>query len=451
MNNVLNKLRNNTNINNVLFSIIGLGLAYGALYAFYFSAAKTLATSFNDFFFEGLLITNFLKLLCSFGFDKFGLKSIGSIYEDVPSNFLSLMFKLLLVPLIFCTLIFTVIYFSFIIFQDSALLDSIIKYKYFILLGPLLAYNNVIAHYVRGFHERVMAFILQYGIIYSILTIIVIYTYIYSEEISLVMVYGIAIFVSITVGLMILAKHLIMHRKSESQSKTEFTFDKELLFLSGTTALTFFYSGMDVFLIKWLLPEFHTAPYIMANRIAFIAGIGLMATNNMLAPIVAKHHKANTIDLLGKAYIQNSNIAGFLSMIIIIVLLVILYPLVSFLGPDYNSLLVLVPVFLIARYMDSAIGGVNISLQMMDRAKLTFFIQLFVLLSSLPLYYYMISNYNTLGAAIANTVSLLAWNIFSFIYLKKIIASRMNISYAYKYLAVIIVVYLCVRIVVGIL
>lgn len=445
------KLKNNPNINNVAYSIIGLGLAYGALYSFYFSAAKTIPTSYNDYFFEGLLITNFLKLFCSFGFDKFGLKSIGSIYGDVPSNFLSLMQKLLVVPFLFCSATIIFLYGSFTLLGDLPIFSVLLKYKYFILLGPLLAFNNIIAHYIRAFHERIMAFMLQLGIIYSILTAVILYRYFFGEEVPLITTYFVAIVISIIIGLTILIKHIVYNKNQCGTHKEQFVFDRELFFLSGTTALTFFYSGMDVFLIKWLMPDLHTAPYIMANRIAFISYIGLMSTNNMLAPMVAKHYKASSLDALGKVYIQNSKIAGFLSMIIIIGLLIILYPIVVFLGPDYSSLLVLIPIFLFARYIDSAIGGVNISLQMMDRARQTFYIQLLVLLSSLPLYYYMISNYNTLGAAIANSVSLFAWNILSFLYLKKVIGTQMSITYLYKYLAVILSTYLCVRVVAGIM
>jgi len=445
------KLKNNPNIHNVAYSIIGLGLAYGALYTFYFSAAKTIPTSYNDYFFEGLLITNFLKLFCSFGFDKFGLKSIGSIYGDIPSNFLNLMRKLLVVPFLFCSGTIVILYVCFTLFGDLPLFSVLLKYKYFILLGPLLAFNNIIAHYLRAFHERIMAFMLQLGIIYSILTAVILYRYFYGEEISLVATYSVAIVISIIVGLTILTKHIVKNKNNCGSHTEQFVFDRELFFLSGTTALTFFYSGMDVFLIKWLMPDLHTAPYIMANRIAFISYIGLMSTNNMLAPMVAKHYKASALDVLGRVYIQNSKIAGFLSMMIIIGLLIILYPIVSFLGSDYNSLLILIPIFLLARYIDSAVGGVNISLQMMDRARQTFYIQLFVLLSSLPLYYYLISNYNTLGAAIANSVSLFAWNILSFWYLKKIIGTQMRVTYLYKYLAIIICSYIIMRAVVGIL
>ncbi len=444
---MLKFLQNNEKLFETVKSFTGLALGYGSMYGFYLVAARLLDLSESDKVFEGLVFLLLTSAMAKFGYDRLGLRVIGSFDRVFPRNFGQIFLKLMITPLIYSLAVLALIYILFISFPGMAKLISTDVFNNLIWLVPLFAYNHIVSQYLRGFRHPILSFIIQHGILYFIPLLLLVTGFSRNFE-EVAVTFYISTGASIAVGTAVLIKDFLSREKTLKPAEFRLIFHSDLVYILMTSVLVFFYSGADIYLIKWV-SETTTSSYLLSNKIALISSLGLVASNNMLAPRVsALYFEKKWSELFGE-FVFAGKVASAASAFIISCLLCVLFMLQNFLGEDYTDLELFVTIFLLGQFINASVGGVNAVLQMMRKEKTVFYIQFFVILFSVPLYIVMIQNRGLTGAAIGNALSLTLWNVVAYGALLYYLREKAVISYIMVNLGIIIAIYVLTSVLKG--
>ncbi len=155
-------------------------------------------------------------------------------------------------------------------------------------------------------------------------------------------------------------------------------------------------------------------------RISAVTSITLIAINSIAAPIYAELYGKGDLKGLNKIAKQTTKLVFWSTTPILI--LIFLFPkyILSFFGPEFNSGWLSLLILTIGQFVNSISGPVGFILQMTGREKAFQNIVLVACLISVLLGLVIIPSYGIIGAAIANTVSLIFWNILTMFYIKKV-------------------------------
>ncbi len=414
----LEGIKKNSNLVDTVISLLGVFIAYSAMYLFYFAAAKFLEKKETDILFEALVFVNFVSIIGRVGFDRLSLRLFGSYKDEYPINFKTTYKQLISIPFFFSVLISGLLYFTFTTFNEVALFQQYQKYTSYIFLIPLFTINFVFSQSVRGLRLRLQAFIIHMAIIYGLPLLFLLLNSFYKT--TIVQIYHILYIsgiISCCYGYFLLESKLSKKSYTLHENISLRDYKSDLMYILLSSLALYFYSGGDIFFINFLIDNQNSSEYLLANKSILIVSIGLVATNNMLAPKVANAYSQKAYKKLSQDFIENAQISSLFSTLICCGLILILDYLLIFLGSDYEIFEYLVLVFMLGQIVNSSVGGVNVVLQMTNNEKSAFQLLMLTILLALPTYYFLIINYGIIGAAIANSLSLV---FFNFMLLKKV-------------------------------
>lgn len=180
---------------------------------------------------------------------------------------------------------------------------------------------------------------------------------------------------------------------------------------------------IDVVMIAKYLGPSENAVYATAFKFALFSGFGLVILNQIMVPHYAKHFKNGDDKLnLEKIIKPNVRLSFGLSLTVFLFLIFLSPFLLSFFGKTGESYeLSYTPIIILAigQLINVAVGSTGYILTMAKKENLVFISVIIGAIINLILNIVLLPLYGIIGAAIATSASMIAWNILMLIFVKR--------------------------------
>lgn len=175
----------------------------------------------------------------------------------------------------------------------------------------------------------------------------------------------------------------------------------------------------DILMLGTLSSYENVGIYNFVFMLSQLSIFGLVSTNTVLAPIIAKHHKENNLEGMKEIAILGSGISTAFAVVFVLILFLfgddIIEIISSDMSPGFIPMLILASGF----FVNAATGPVGYLLTLGKEQKLYFKIMLLSAITNILLNYILIPQYGITGAAISTTLSMLLWNLLSLFFVRK--------------------------------
>lgn len=186
-----------------------------------------------------------------------------------------------------------------------------------------------------------------------------------------------------------------------------------------------FITQADIVLLGILQPEQDVALYGMAVRLSLIISMPLMILNRVLSPIVAELYAARAISRLEKLLRSTVTVLFFPALMVFLLFVGVGSRLLSMLfGEFFEQAHLLLVLLSLGQLVNVTSGSCGILLKMTGHHSQFMGITIATGLLTLPLYFFLISLYGTLGAALAATLNLVSSLLLAMFYSYKKLGIR---------------------------
>jgi len=173
----------------------------------------------------------------------------------------------------------------------------------------------------------------------------------------------------------------------------------------------------DIVFLGILRPEQEVALYGMAVRLSLLVSMPLMVLNGVLSPIISELYAANQIDRLEHLLRRTVSVMVLPALIMIIIFVVIGNKILGMLfGEFFEQAYLLLVLMSFGQLVNVVTGSCGVLLKMSGHHRQFMVITLVTGIISLPLYYFLISSYEVLGAAIVSTLNLVFTALLAMLY-----------------------------------
>jgi len=430
--NILKKILNfgkdehfNELIKGSAFSFVARIIGMLSVYAYLFVIANKYGAYELGIFSLALTILNILSIIPKFGFDNALMKVVSELRtlkrkEELPS-LISKSFTLTLSIALLLGLLLT--FGSDLIatkvFSKSEMAEP---FKLVAIMLPFFCLLGLIASYFRGL-KNMIKYILYNSALISILFLLFLLLSIFMDiNTPILRLYLYSILVTILIAFFSMYKELKPLKKKVSNLAPIYTFKKlksisiPLLFASSFSMMM---SWSDIIMLGILRNENEVGIYSATFKLATLTSIVLFAVNAIVAPKFAEFHAKKDIDSLKKIVRQSSKLIFFTSVPILIVLWVFPRTILGLYGDEFVSGATVLIILAFGQLVNSLCGSVGYLMQMIGQEKMYLRVLLIALLINLILNVLLIPIYGIIGAAIASAISLVFWNIYLVVYVKK--------------------------------
>jgi len=183
------------------------------------------------------------------------------------------------------------------------------------------------------------------------------------------------------------------------------------LLVSGSLFLVI--SWTDTLMIGYFMDSTDVGVYRIAFKIATLITFIQFAVNSIAAPAIAEFYAKDDLPSLRKYAKQIGVINAVFAIPVAIFILVFAEPLLSLFGAEYKTGAFLLPILAVGQLVNALAGPVMYILNMTGKEKVSQRIMIWMTLVNIILNLLLIPSYGLLGAAIATTVSMVAWNIIA--------------------------------------
>ena len=159
--------------------------------------------------------------------------------------------------------------------------------------------------------------------------------------------------------------------------------------------------------------------FAVANRIAMVISIVLIAINLVAAPRFAKHFYNNNLKEMRKIFYLCSKIMICVSFPVLIGIVLYSSEIMGFFGSEYVKGVIVLKILIIGQFVNVACGSVGFILNMTGHEKDMRDISVFTLIIALTSGIILIKNYGSLGAAISTSVAISSQNLIACYFVKK--------------------------------
>ena len=185
---------------------------------------------------------------------------------------------------------------------------------------------------------------------------------------------------------------------------------KSALPLFGLSVLNVIHARADVLMLGAIRGVEEVALYTVALMLSSFVSMILTSANTSLAPVFARLHAENDSVGLKRIVVRSARGIMIGSFPIIIGLIFGGRLLLSLFGPKFSAAYPVLAILIIGQIVNIAVGSVGILLTMTGREHATFSGRSISALLYVGLNAILIPKWGIVGAAIATTVSTIAWN-----------------------------------------
>lgn len=194
-----------------------------------------------------------------------------------------------------------------------------------------------------------------------------------------------------------------------------------------SSSMSFIMSWTAVIMLGMFSTDAEVGIFNVASRIAVFTSITLLAINSIAAPKFAEFYGKNDIKGLGKVARQSTRLIFWTSFPILLTIFLLPDFILGFFGKDFKTGTAALLILTIGQFVNAISGSVGFILQMTGKEKVFQNIILAAAALNIALNALLIPRYGINGAAFANMIALVFWNLSSVIFIK----FSMNINTLY--------------------
>jgi O-antigen/teichoic acid export membrane protein len=381
------------------------------------------------------LCVNILALLAlagTLGFNTSVLRFVAQYNSQGKYVKIANFYKGIIKTVAILSLMFSIILFSFsaqiatFIFHNSALSTPLIIIAFTL---PFQVILNIDIEFIRGLKKVQYSEYLRNLNQPLVNTIVIfaagfsIFTFLNFKEIPLVG-YTLGVLISLVFSIIVISKFLRDNKSVSDQKDIDSSFSlKEQLKISSPMIITSFAQMMQARLGVVILGAMSTlqsvAIYSVAARIAILTTIVQMAVNTISASKFSELFSENKIEELNKVVTFSTRMVFIVSLPVVIILLIFPKFLLGIVDPEIGEGALALILLAIAQFISACSGSVGTFLNMTGHQITLRNIVLVAIIINILLCVILIPNIDYVGAAIANLVSVVFWNVSGAIFVYK--------------------------------
>ncbi len=412
----------------IAFFLKVLGIING--YIFSFLVIKTLGAKAWGVFTIFVALLQIASILGRLGFDTLILRYTAKyINKNKPAILAVIYKKTFNIIIISSTFISILIYLLSPILSNKIFHNSYLTYPFHIVSLILIPYTLLLFHSegIRGLKKiKEYMFLQQSGLfIISILIFYILLLFIDNKLILPIISYSFSIILLSLISIYIWYKY----------TKINFVFYKnsryiqisyKYLFINGlpilfASSLTFFMNWIDIIMLGMFRTVQEVGIYNIILKVAMIISLPLTAINTILAPKFAEYWDKRDKKNFLKLAQRSTKLIFWTTLPVLILFLLFHNKILNLFGEDFQKGNIALLILLLGQFINAASGSVGIILLMTGHQKAHQNITLTGTILNIMLNYLLIPYYGMLGAAIANTVTTIYWNILFSIKVYKIL------------------------------
>ncbi len=238
------------------------------------------------------------------------------------------------------------------------------------------------------------------------------------ESQELLLIYLCSSALSFLISLILFIK-LELKSNSVRTNITKFTSILKISFpMLLTSSFVMLMMWTDILMLSYFTTEADVGVYSVAQKVAGIISISLMAVNAIAAPKFVQFYSNNDLKGFEKIVKQSTKLIFYTSLPALLVIMLFSKELLSMFGDEFVVGYAVLIILTIGQFINASSGSVGYVLQMTDRQTAFQYVILFASVVNVILNYALIPKYGINGAAYASMGSMILWNIILVIYVK---------------------------------
>jgi len=368
----------------------------------------------------GMIIMTFMSVFSRWGTGQILLKQVGAHWEiepEIAKGYIVSSIQLIaIISLILAILISSLSEeIATYIFNKPKLSEVLFWFGFMIIFFSI---NQTIAEAYKGIGRSVLSAYLQNVITPFIAILLGIILY-YTEQINLINItqsFSIGVIIALISSAFLWIK---IFKKIKKKSVSCIRILKE-----GWTMLIIASSGLvmassDMFVIGMFGTAEELGIYSAVSRTVLMTSLILVAMNSITAPKYAKLYK--NMDLKGIEKLSQNSSSILLSLIIIPTAILLIFPewILGWYGSEFTTGVTMLMVLTIGQALNVACGSVGYILSMSGKERIMQRIVFTTAVINIILSLILVQNFGAFGVALATTISVIIWNVWSVIEVKK--------------------------------
>jgi O-antigen/teichoic acid export membrane protein len=191
--------------------------------------------------------------------------------------------------------------------------------------------------------------------------------------------------------------------------------------------MTTYILGSEVLFLGIMREDKEVGIYSIARKISGFVSFGLFASNIVLAPKIASLYQEGKIEILQLLVKKSIRIIFIFSLLIMVLLAGVSFPLLKFLGEEYVLSFIPLLIMMFGELINVAFGPVALLLISCNQEKMANRNMLFAIILNATGNLVLIHFFGYIGAAISTTVTVIAWNLSMAMSVKNIIGIKSGI------------------------
>ncbi len=282
---------------------------------------------------------------------------------------------------------------------------------------------------IRGLKKiKEYAFLNNVAVPFFTSLILLVFFSFYKQTFVLIIAYTISIYISSFLSFFLCIKKLKLcfpytPKKTKKYISPAYFSYRELLSISIpmflSTSMFIIMQWIDTIMLGILKNAKEVGIYNVIYKISMITSIFLTAVNTIAAPKFAEFWGNKDIEGLSKISQQSAKLIFWFSFPVLLFFLFFPSYILRIFGEEFIVGTEVLRILILGQFINSISGSVGYLLQMTGKQKVFRNIILCAIIINIILNYILIPNFGMEGAAIASTISLVFWNIFSVLYIKR--------------------------------
>lgn len=401
-----------------IFKIVGMGLGY----IFVLLIARWYGADTMGLYALSFTLLNIFVTIGVFGFDNALVKFIADYNRNNKVFLIKEVYQKALIVTSLVSCIVSILFFLHVdffavtLFKNEQLIFFFQIISFAIIPYTLLKINTATFRGLKrikefSFMETVLVFLL------SVVLFIILYFLYKNQEIT-ILSQVVAIFISSIISFILIKKHIskgvITKKVLKYKNILKISFP---MLLASSIALIM--SWTDIIMLGVFKSASEVGVYTVLIKLAGLTSITLMAINSIAAPKFSELYSNNDIDGLKKIVQHSSKMIFYSSLPIILILSIFPKFILEIFGQEFIMGTTALWILMFGQFVNIISGSGGYIMQMTNNHNVFQKIIIVTFLINIILNYFLIPMFGINGAAFASMFSIIFWNIFTVVYLKK--------------------------------
>jgi O-antigen/teichoic acid export membrane protein len=176
---------------------------------------------------------------------------------------------------------------------------------------------------------------------------------------------------------------------------------------------------IDILMLGAIIDQESVGIYNAALKLSMLAYVGLMAINSIAAPKFAELNESGNFEALQSLVQKSTKTIFWITLPVVLIFAFLPSQILSIFGEEFQIAAYSLIILSVGKMFSAICGSVGTLLQMSGNQKYFQNVLIAAAILNVALNYFLIPDFQLLGAALASLISNVFWNVLMVIYIKK--------------------------------